>query len=306
MKNNRYTIGEAEAQAMIGRAMKAGWLLWIKCSSWGNRKKLARDLLEEKFQEDAKAISAVQKLLDSEAVARVTGPMRQAQSEARRWALPWFHDGIYYVLEVDRERLDNYVKERFVESQGHLEWLVGHYGELKEQFRKENPNLYNPKNYPSVESLRLRFNMQWGWQKIILPMGNEDVKVVGKEVVDRENRKFQEMMKTTAEETIVATRNAFLKIVTHLRDSLKDGKKFNDSTVEKPKEFLKRLKAINLYGDKPFEEISSDISEILNGVYGEDLRGDDAYRGAIGGALGDIVEVFKELPTVKLERSIDF
>ena len=303
---NSYTIPDAEAQRMIKDAIDAGWLLWIKCSAWGNRKKLAKDLLEEKFQEDANAIRASQKLLDTEAVARVTRPMDMAKNEAYDLSKPWFHKGVYYFDQRNMQRMEEVLQRCSSDIQEGLDWLVANYENLKKNFSTMNPRLYDPVNYPSADMLRSRFHLQWGWQKVSLPMGQSEVSVVGKEMVDRENRRFQEMMKEAVEEAIAATRRAFMKIITHLREVLNGDKVFHQSTLEKPKEFLKNLSNVNLFGDKPFEDLAGDISEILDGVYSEDLRDDDVYRNAIGNALDDVVEAFSDLPTVKLERAVSF
>lgn len=306
---NVHLISDAEARKMIERAMKAGWLLWIKCNAWGNRKKLAKDLLEEKFQEDAKVISATQRLLDPDAVKKVTGPMDAVQNEARRISKPWFHDGIYYVEQENMEYTESKLHEALVESRIGLDELIEKYETLKADEKKDRSNLYKEENYPTADSLRSRFRLTWGWQRITLPAGKEDISVVGKDVVTRENAKFREMMKEAAEQGIAAMRKSFLEIIEHLRDSLRDGTKFQESTVEKPKEFLKRMASTmsgSIYSDKPFRDMAKDIEEILDGVYAEDLRKDEVYRGAMGSAMGDVVDAFKGLPVVQLERALEF
>lgn len=307
-KQNTYTVPEDQAQALIKNAMKAGWLLWIKCSAWGNRKKLAKELMEEKFGNDVNKINATQKLLDQDVVARVTGPMNQAQTFARELALPWFHDGIYYILERDMQYLEDLLQKWEKESKAGLEELIERYESLKKAEFYDDPRLYNEDNYPTTDELRAKFNFRWGWQKVSLPVEEgQELSVVSKKVVQNENKKFQEQMKELAEEGIAAVRTSFLEIITHLRDCLKDpDKKFQEATVEKPKEFLKRFASINIYGDKPFEDVSKDIGEILSGVYAEDLRDDSFYRRSIGKAMDDVVEVFEDLPTVRLERAVDF
>ena len=308
-RKNVHVISDAEARKMIEKAMRAGWLLWIKCNAWGNRKKLARDLLEEKFREDAEAISATQRLLDPEAVRRVTSPMDAIQREARAISKPWFHDGVYYIEQQDMERMEGRLREAMAEKDRGLDELVEGYEALKKAEKMERPNLYKEENYPVAETFGSRFRLTWGWQRITLPAGKEDISIVGKDVVTRENAKFREMMKEAAEQGIAAMRKSFLEIIEHLRDSLRDGTKFQESTVEKPKEFLKRLSSTmdgSIYSDKPFKDMAQDIEEILDGVHAEDLRRDEVYRGAVGNAMDDVVGAFKSLPTVELERAVEF
>ena len=302
-----YEISDAEAQEMIKRAMGAGWLLWIKTSAWGNRKKLAQELIKEKFGNDAGKINTTMKLLDAEVVGRVTSPMNRAQGKARDVALPWFHSGVYYILERDMEYLETLLKECREESNVALQELIERYESLKAGMEFEDTRLYNAANYPTSWELERKFNFEWGWQKITMPVAEGvELSVVSQQVVREENAKFRERMKVTAEEAVTAARQSFMEIISHLRDSLKDPEKvFQESTVEKPKEFLKRLPLINIYGDVPFAKLAKDIEEILDGVYAEDLRGDQEYRQAIGSVLDDVVNVFQELPMVKIERALD-
>jgi len=116
-----------------------------------------------------------------------------------------------------------------------------------------------------------------------------------------------EQAKEAAEWGIKKTREAFAQVLIHMRDVLMDpSRKFKESTVENPKRFLSEFGSINVWGDKPFEKMAKDAEDLLDGVYGDDLRDDDEYRKIIGDAVSDIVTEFENLPTVELERQIEF
>lgn len=307
-KRKAFVISDAQAQEMISRAMQAGWLLWIKTSAWGNRRHLSDELLQEKFQDDAEAIRAVMRLVDTKEVQKVTKPMGQAQNRARSKALPWFHEGVYFILESDVEALDaalQVCKKDMLEARTEL---VQMFPALKAQAKKDFPNLYKEEYYPDQKRLEQAFDLIWGWQKIALPVADESqIGIISKDVVTRENTKFQEMMKANAEQTIIAIRASFLQIISRLRDKLVDPTaKFKDRTVEKPKEFLARFKEINIFNDQPFEKMAKDIEEILDGVEGRDLRDDEEYRKEMGEVMDEVVQEFGKLPTVKIERSLEF
>jgi hypothetical protein len=172
---------------------------------------------------------------------------------------------------------------------------------------QKHPNLYKQDAFPPVDRVVGAFGLEWGWQKVMMPM-NGEVSVISREVVDRENAKFRDNIKAVGEDFIAATRMELAKMLLHLRDKLRDPtEKFQDSTVEKPKLFLDKLAEMKVpFNDKPFAEIAGDLKEILNGVYGQDLRDDVDYRKAIAEAVGDVVQVFADLPTVKIERAIDW
>jgi len=304
----QYVIKDSEAQEMIKRAMEEGMLLWIHCKAWGNKKKVARELLEEKFQKDAERIRAVQTLIDSEPVKAITKLQDEAKKTALRYSMPWFHSGIYWIPQDKVEEVDKVLTEcRKKIKEEAVPNLKREYPALVKKAKKEHPKLYQPEHFPSVDSFDQRFDLQWGWQKVLPPM-NGKVSVLSKEVVDRENKKWQEMLKEVGEEFVQATRESLLELLKRLRDKLSDPEaKFKDSTVEKPKEFLEQLASVKFpFEDKPLKELLADVRDILDGVYGSDLRSDKDYRKAMGEVMSDVVKSFKELPVVKVERFVDF
>ena len=307
-----YKIDNVRATQIVENAMNAGWLLWISTRAWGNRRKLAEEILREKFQDHADAITASQTLIDSDEVKKVTAPMQKAQSEAHKRSQKWFHKGVYFVFERDIEYLDNMLKDAQTEVRQNREILARSFPNLKAKAKKKYPDIYREEYYINPEELVYRFDLIWGWQRISAPMSNNkegtgSFKSISKDVVDRENKKFVELMKKNTEEVIAATRKSFLEIVKHLRDKLVDpDATFKQTSVEKPKEFLKQFKDINIFGDVPFAEVAKDIEYILDGMDAQDLRDDDIYRKDMGEVLQEVVEVFEDLPIVQLERALEF
>ena len=171
-KESVFFITDEAANKIIKNAMEAGWLLWIKTSAWGNRKMLSKELLEEKFKEDAEAIGAVQKLLDNDEVRKVIAPMSRAQNKARNVALPWFHDGVYFIHEKDVEETEKFLVQCRNEMRAALDEFKAKYDSLKKAQKKKHPKLYNEAFYPPVESFDYRFRIRWGWQRITLPVGD--------------------------------------------------------------------------------------------------------------------------------------
>ena len=307
-----YKISRKRSKEIVENAMNAGWLLWIRTHSFGNRRKLAEEILREKFQDDADAINATQVLIDSDEVRKVTKPLHKASTEAAKYSTQWFHKGVYFVFERNIEKLEAILDGLKVEMLEAKKDLVKKYPDLIAKAKKKHPELFREEYYISQQELNTKFDLLWGWERIVPPM-QEGAKITGKfkavskELVERENKKFVEMMKMNAEETIKNIRKSFMVIMKHLRDKLVNpDEKFQNSTVEKPMKFLEEFKNINIFGDKPLEKLNKDIKDILDGVDAQDLRDDDDYRKEMGEVLKDVVEVFEDLPTVKLERALEF
>lgn len=309
-KENVIVVSEGEAQNMIKKVMSEGTLLWIKKRAWGNRKKVAQDILEEKFKDDAKVVRAVSDLIDSEPIRAITKVQEDVKKYALMSSMPWFHDGVYWIRSDRVEEVDQKLREAQDKIKDELvPDLKSQYPKLVMKALEEHPNLYQLEDFPQVEIFNYKFGIEWGWQKVMLPMSeNGAASMVSKEVVDRENKKWQEMLKGVGEEFIGATRKALFDLLKHLRDKLKDpSAKFQDATVEKPKAFLKELSETKFpFEDASIKKLLSDARDILDGVFGEDLRKDKEYRGAIAEVMDDVVGTFEDLPTVKLERFSDF
>lgn len=318
-KRNIYTVTDAEAGKIVQKAFTEGWLFTIHLRSWGNRRKVSDGVLEEKFQEDAERVHATRTLIDSEPVKAIT----RVQGEAKAFvagrdrmtrALPWFSDSTFWIsgLKGADGRSDvEVIDERMVATRTEIERLKGElrrvYPELVQKALREHPKLYQPGDFPEADRVVAAFGIQWRWQKVTMPL-NGEVGVVDKAIVERENKKYVDFMKGAVEDHVKEVRAAMGQMLLHLRDVLKDPtKKFQDSTVENPKKFLAALAEMSVpYYDKPFQGIAGDVRDILEGVYGQDLRDDGDYRKAVAEAMDDVVKVFKALPTVQIERAVDW
>jgi hypothetical protein len=303
-----HKVSDKQAEEMIQNIMDNCMLLWMRKSSWGNRKKLADDLLRDKFGEDAKRVRAVKDMIDPEPVRKITYHQGKAMAYVERVSMPYFKDGTHYVRADKVEEVNEYLRECSEKINVAAAELAEVYDEKVKESVEEHPDLYKYSDFPAKDYVWKSFRLEWGWQKVMLPMAGSDskVSVVSKAIVDEENKKFRKRMLEDGQRHIDVCRAAFKQIITHLRDCLVDPmKNFQETTVEKPKEFLKNFSSLNLWGDKPFEKLSQDALDILDGVYASDLKEDEEYRKAMGGIMDDVVSCFESLDVVELDRALD-
>lgn len=308
-----FLVSDSKAKAMINQLTKSGMLVWLDCGAWGNRKKLPDELAEEWFGDHKDAVRATQDLLDRNEWNEVLRPMRRAQTRMRNpfgpiWTMRFFKDGIYCIKLEDTDKVDEFLTKSLEEMIDNFEnKFVPQYPALKEKFKSEHKVIYDEGNYPTVEMLRSSLKFQWGFMVIAPPSGNGSLNIMSAERAKLETAKWQEKWKEAGEFGCCKIREAFAEIIIKLKDVLVDpDRKFKDSTVEKPKEFLAKMKDVPFWGDEPFEKLAKEAENLLDGVYGEDLRDDVEYRKVIGEAVTDMVKEFDNLPTVKMERQIDF
>jgi len=304
----KHVVSIKEAQGMIDNLLKNGWLLTLTCRAWGNRTKVAEELVKEKFGNDAERIRAVRDMIDPDSVRAITQWQNKVKQFVADRSSRWFHAGIFPVVEGKENEVEEYINESKEKVKESVEELLQTYDAQVAKSKEEHPELYAGAYFPSPDELRAKFSIESEWRRIAMPMNGSKASVFSKEVVEKENAKYVEKLKVVGEESIKAIRESFLEIITHLRDILKDpSKKFKDTTIEKPKEFLRKMADIKLpFNDEPFDKVAEDMLAVIEGVFGEDLRSDDEYREAIGEAVNDVVEVFKGLPVVEIERFVDF
>ena len=302
-----HELSVSESEQIIKTALENGVLLWVDGGSWGNRKSLDENLLIE-AKLPLEAVRATQNLVNKDEIGKVTVWIKKAHNWARSNSLPWFTKSVHFVPKGLVDEGIDYLEDCIIHLNDSLNIFIEEkYDDLKLSFKEKYPKLYKESYYPTKEELRRKFRLRYGFNAITLPSGNGKVKVLTKEQMDKENQKFKEMVKQTFEESIQMIRKSFLIMVDYLCGVLKDpNKKFAESTVEKPKEFLEKFfENMNIYGDKPFSETVKKIGDLLNGVYAEDLRDDEKYRKIMGNALNKMVGELKSLPTIKMKRDID-
>jgi hypothetical protein len=304
---NIYSVPEEKATLIIKNALEKGVLFWIEGNSWGNRKKVAEDMLEEHGL-DSRAIRATQHLLDRDEVRKLVAPIDKAHNFVRRVdvSLPWITKGVYFVYKEKKEQADEFCKACKQEQEVAKVEFLDKLPSLKEAYAKEFPKYYNPAYYPPDYVIFSKFNLRHGYFPITLP-GDGKVGILTKEELSREDAKIRARILENGEMTIQAVRKTFLDIMSNLTNILKGGhNKFTDASLDKPKAFLKELKTINVFGDDPFMDLAEKTEKILAGVYAKDLRDDKVYREEMAGILDQVKESFKELPVVRFKRSIEF
>jgi hypothetical protein len=312
LKRNVYQISDAQAITLIEGAMNAGVLVLHSFGKWGNRKKMADELMEQAFGDKRKAVRAVQDLVKRDEWNNVVRPMNQAKSWLRKYhSKPWITDAVDWVDREALEEIEQYFQEKKRECLENFQVFKEKYPQLEAAFAEEFPELYSPDNYPPIEYLENSLRFEWYFQEIAPPMSENGDRVraskVSPQLIAEQNARWREHCKTGMEYGMEKAREAFLEIWAHLRDVLVDPtKKFKDSTIEKPKEFLRRMADIPFFADKPFEELAKSAEHLLTGVEAQDLREDEDYRKIIGSAVDEVVGQFQDLPIVEIDRAIDF
>jgi len=123
--------------------------------------------------------------------------------------------------------------------------------------------------------------------------------------------KFKETMEQTRNECILFLREAFLKELKSIIESLTreadDGKvaKIRSETVEKVENFFEAFKSKNIFEDEKLLQIIEDARNVMCGVTSKDLRNSDALRSLITNQIKQVADIC-EKSIVKYKRKISF
>ena len=313
-------VTDEEAKVIIEDAMSNGMLLWIKTQAWGNRKKISKDILANKFgKDDAKIVRAVQDIVSQKFVREVTIWQDRAKRFAHDNSMTWFHRGSYYISTKPYRDRDTGRETTKVEQceiylnkcKKNLELkalvLSNRIAELRKQAAEDHPELSRGTYVPTPAGILNKFGLEWGWQKLVKPVDGE-VTAISKEMVDAQNKQWQENIKMAGEECMALVRDNFKEMLGNLTRALKDPTKvFRNTTIEKPKLFLQELAEISLpFTDQPLKTVAKNLEDLLDGVYSEDVRGDEEYRESLNRSISEVAQVFENLPIVEIERDVDF
>lgn len=308
-ERSRHVISDAQFDKLLEHCFNNGVMFERRSSSWGNRKKLAEELLADAGL-PKEAVRAVQSLVDNEELSAVTSPLRKAMNWARDACIMSFGPSVGFLhadqVEQAEQKMQSY-RQQALEA---LEDYLPKYPEEKRKFQEAYPNLYHESYYPTAEQLKEKFNLRWRFYPVMPPSADgQKVKVskaMSAEMQEREQRKYRQMMKEEFQQNITAIRSVFLTIIRELHGILKDSnKRLVESRVEKPKQFLERFFSnMNLLGDEPFADLCKEAKDLFDGVFAEDVRDDDEYRKAMAEATELVAKAVEELPTVEIERDL--
>jgi len=312
-EENVHRLSASQCAELVQKAQVDGILVWHSFGKWGNRKRLAEEMAKEKFGSDKDAIRAVQDLISRNEWNAVIRPMTQVVDWLREpgRSKAWMHKGVDYIDYGLVPEVNAMFQEKKREMwEAFRNEFAPQYPVLKDDFRKKHPKLYKEENYPSIRYLESSLRFDWGFIDISPPVAERTgntARAITPELVARQKLEWEERVKEGMQESIQQVRGAFLKIIKYLGDTLTDStKKFQDSTVEKPKQFLEKISKVPFWGDEPFRELAGDAAKLLDGVEGQDLRDDEEYRRDIGKAVKAMVGEFESLPVIEMDRAVDF
>jgi len=149
--------------------------------------------------------------------------------------------------------------------------------------RAENPDLFNEANYGSVDDIIERYTFSVEYD--LIPDAN-DIRVdASKEFVDSLRAEVQGRSDRKLKEVTDKATATIISVAGHLADALenydpdKKGKSpFRDSTIDKVRDLIGVLPALNISGDARIEKARQDLIGVIGNKSAKEFREDDEVR----------------------------
>ena len=185
------------------------------------------------------------------------------------------------------------------------DFLETRYEKLKEIYRTEYPKAFSESAYPSKNELKAKFSFDW--KLIEMNVGNiESLKDVDPALYKVELKKFKEELDEIRETAKNAMASEILQRVQTLSEQCEKGK-VNGNTLSGIFSFLDRFESVysDILSKDRVTKIIKEVKMILEDVDSQMFKVDADLRGIIGEEMKKAVTEIKNIPGVKLSRSID-
>lgn len=253
-------------------------------------------------------LSLSKRLMVSKEFQAIVAHDRETRDYIARMAVPFpVRTGsaavpIPYVADVE-----NHLRARVESRNALIEAFIAVYPEQVAAVQATLRDVYDPRNYPSVDSLRSKFKLDWRWIDFGVPGRMKSINAtLFANAIDKMN---QEVAEATVEIQAVM-REGMATLVAKLADVLtpgEDGKKkiFRDSSVENLTAFLNSFDVRNVTNDTELAKLVKDARALLVGVEPDQLRKNEGLRAAMAQSFTAMTAQFGTLVTDKT-RAIEF
>jgi N-methylhydantoinase A/oxoprolinase/acetone carboxylase beta subunit len=169
-------------------------------------------------------------------------------------------------------------------------------GVLKELFQEDE--------YPV--RIRSKFNFEWRYLALGVPTRTT---ILTPAIYEREKEKFQKLMDETRELAVIALREEFSEIVTHLVERLDSnsngkGKTISSTMFNKLHQFIDDLGSKNLFGDAELTELAEQAKAAIRGVNPSGVKYSDTIRERLNNQMSNIKTIIdssiEDMPRRKL------
>ena len=279
-----------------------GTLLHFETHSWQARKRLDKEVVKKISKKaEGEWVRANKILINRDHLTEINSVITAARNYVWDLSNPFPIKGINFIaLEIAEEanqKLKEFSKELQKKVKPFIEQYSQHIDEAKLELEKDG--LFNQEDYPNPVDIAGRFWIYWRCFDMVVPSGATDA------IYQEETKRIQDLFKQTRTETILALREGFGDIVTHLAETMNGkaqgkSKRLRPEAIEKVMKFFETFQYKNVFKDSELNNMVTQAKELLIDVEPKDLRDDKALAKLISTEISDIktqldgsIETFK-------------
>lgn len=309
MAEKKTDNGKAKARTRkinTGNIFAEGVLVSLRSRLWGATGRLESSMYEVNDDSiDKKEIYATMSLLKD---TRLIAAMRQVRNQARSYIRShsiYFPDSNFDFIPKDRI-------EEVAETLDRLQALFFEYGEdlistledLKAQFKRKHPALYNAEKYPTADRLRSTFEFKYVFRVFSAP--DKELGVISPKMYKKEMAKWKEDIESMKKETAKMVCKEIASRIEALKEGCETGK-ISQSTVNSINGVLEKFDTLwnGFVDEKEVKKMIDDVKLYLDGTDADMLRYDDNFRSMVANKAAKISNQLEEKGFKVSDRSLD-
>jgi hypothetical protein len=264
-----------------------GTLLQFETHCWQAVKRISKDKAKKYGKDFEKGwVKANKNLINRKKLEVIQSYISKARTLIESFALPFPIKGIYFIPNDSVEKLNSGLSEITDEMGTEVEKFAIQYDQFITEAEEElGPEGFNKSDYPL--NIREKFGIQWRFFEMTIPSS------ITNEIKEEESKRFKELMQQAQKNAVIALREGFAEIVTHLTETLSgklsgENKRIRESSIEKVAEFFNEFQNKNVFKDDELESLIKKAKEVVKGVTPKDLSSDKDLTKLVHKQLGAI------------------
>jgi hypothetical protein len=280
-----------------------GTLLQFETHTWQARKGIDKKI-KAKMTKETDWVTGWKRLIKKERLTPINSVITQCRNYIWDISLPFPIKSVNFVSNKVTEEADMKLrayqkmlkKEVNIFAKDYDKWIK----ESEKALKKDG--LFDKEAYPM--NIRNRYYIEWRWFDMTIPSGLTD------EMYQVETQRIKTMMEETRHNCVIAMREGFGGLVTHLADTLSgklngEKRRVRPEALEKFDEFFNTFKHKNIFNDDQLQHMVKEAQLLLADITPKDLRDDQSLSKLVSHELNGLKEEI-ENATESYKRKLTF
>ena len=264
-----------------------GTLLQFETHTWQARKVIPKEV-KERMTKEIDWVSGYKRLIKNERLQPINSVITSVRNYIwNEISLPFPIKSVHFISNQVTEEADIKLRAYMKMLKKEVNLFANDYDKWIKESEKalKKDGLFNKEDFPM--NVRNRYLIEWRWFDMTIPSGITD------EMYQVESDRIQTMMDETRHNCIIAMREGFGELVTHLADTMNgkasgEKRRVRPESLEKFNNFFDTFKYKNIFCDSQLQNMVTQAKDLLADVTPKDLRNDESLSKLISQELNGI------------------